>query len=69
MSDDDSLEEEEFSELNEILTDAESSTRLTDWEASFCDDMRERVLQYGDRTRVSDRQWEVLQRIAGKMHG
>ena len=39
------------------------SDELTDWETSFVDDMNERILQYGRRVRISERQMEIIERI------
>lgn len=54
--------------LKEILHDAESCARLTDWEENFLDDMRVKVMGYGSRTHVSERQMEVLKRIEEKIY-
>lgn len=40
---------------------------LTQWERDFMDSQVERFEQYGSRTRVSDKQWDVLDRIYGKL--
>jgi len=55
--------------VKEILADAEHTSLLTDWETTFCDDMRERVKQYGESTYISVRQLESLQRIEDKLYG
>ena len=65
----DILSEDELARLREILSDAEHSARLSDWEMNFCDDLRDRVLDYAERTRVSARQWEVIERIEGRLYG
>lgn len=52
----------------ELLHDAESSTRLNDWENNFLDELRDRVVQYGDRTIISSRQWAVIMRIDAKLY-
>lgn len=62
------MDEQQFAALKEILGDAERSARLTTWEEDFCNDMRNRMLQYGQQTNVSVRQWEVLRRIEEKMY-
>jgi len=41
------MRDEQFALLKEILKDAETSTRLSKWEDEFCNDLRDRVLQYG----------------------
>lgn len=40
---------------------------LTDWERGFMDDQVKRYEQYGDRTRFSDKQMEVINRVYGKL--
>ena len=55
--------------LQEILNDAESTSRLTSWEQDFIDDLRDRVLTYGKRTRVSPKQQEIIDRIEKKLYG
>ena len=67
--DHDILDDDELARLREILSDAEHSARLSDWEANFCDDIRERVLEYAERTRISAKQWEVIDRIESKLCG
>jgi hypothetical protein len=62
------LTDKEFAELTELLRDAESCARLTQWEEEFCDNMRGRVLLYKTETRVSDAQWNVLHRIEAKVY-
>ena len=62
------MSDEEFAFLQEVLKDAESSARLSQWEEEFCDDFRGRLLMYRGNTRVSDRQWEIIRRIEGKIY-
>ena len=62
------LDDKQLSRLTEILRDAESCARLTQWEEEFLADMRGRVLIHGSGTRVSDPQWAVLTRIEGKVY-
>jgi ligand-binding SRPBCC domain-containing protein len=40
---------------------------LTSWEQDFLEDNMDRYDTYGDRTRLSDSQWEHLHRIAEKL--
>ncbi len=40
---------------------------ITDWERSFMDDQVKRYEQYGDRTRFSDKQMEIIRRVYGKL--
>lgn len=48
---------------NEYGDDAD----LTDWERGFMDDQVKRYEQYRSRTRFSDKQMEVLNRVYGKL--
>ena len=62
------LTDKQYADLKELLKDAESCARLSQFEEEFVDGLRERVLIYGDRTRVSDAQWTVIRRIEGKVY-
>lgn len=64
----DAMDDKEFAELTETLRDAESCARLSQWEEEFLDDLRGRVLTYKERTRISDRQYEILGRIRSKVY-
>ena len=55
--------------VQELLQDADASEGLSEWEISFCDSLRDRVEQYGARTRISLKQWAVLERIEEKLYG
>lgn len=60
---------DEHDHVLSILDEAiENQDMLTDWEVIFVDDMRERVIQYGKRTRVSERQMEIIERIHAKLN-
>ena len=52
--------------LDWILSKAQSSYTLTPWEQDFIDDLTDRREKYGDRIRISERQEEILERIATK---
>ena len=62
------MTEQEHRELTEILRDAESCARLSQWEEEFCSDMRGRLLTRGDAFNVSDKQWATIRRIEGKVY-
>ena len=62
------IDEEYLKWLRELLRDAESCHRLTQWEEDFLEDSRSRVEQYGLATNLSDRQEEVLRRIEEKVY-
>ena len=51
--------------LDWILVKALESD-LTIWEAAFIDDMTDQRERYGEGTKISDRQEDVLERIAKK---
>lgn len=60
--------EDDLAKLKELLSDAESCGRLSQWEESFLNDLRERVLTYGDRILISGKQQAVIDRIEGKTY-
>ncbi len=62
------MTEAEHRVLVEILKAAEACSRLSQWEEEFCDDMRGRVLTRGAALSVSDKQWQVIRRIEGKVY-
>ena len=62
------IDEERLVRLKELLSDAEACARLTQWENDFCDSMREKVLTYGLRLNLSDKQEDVLSRIENKVY-
>lgn len=57
------MSEDEFEDLLRLLELAESST-ANEWEEDFVSDMKDRAEQWGRRLFVSDRQMEILERIA-----
>lgn len=53
--------------LDWILTKAElAESRLSAWERKFIDDLFHRRARQGDRIKLTDRQWEILETIAEK---
>lgn len=40
---------------------------ITDWERGFMDDQVKRWEQYGSRTRFSDKQLDIINRVYGKL--
>lgn len=40
---------------------------LSQWEKDFLSDFEKKLDQYGDRTRISDKQWVIIERIEGKV--
>ena len=56
----------ELKRLDWILSKAQSSNDLTPWEQSFIDDLTDRRERLGDRITISDRQEDILERIASE---
>lgn len=56
----------ELKRLDWILSKAQSSTTLSQWEQDFVDDLTDRRERQGDRMRISERQEETLERISEK---
>lgn len=40
---------------------------LTSWEQGFIETLLERFRQYGDRTQISKKHWDVINRISEKI--
>lgn len=62
------MTDQELAGLTELLKDAASCARLSQWEEEFLDDFRHRVLIYGERINVSDSQWRVIRSIEEKVY-
>ena len=62
------IDEREVKRLDWILAKAQMALpdSLTEWEQGFVDDMTDRLEKYGSRLSVSERQWDVLERICDK---
>lgn len=66
-----SLGEQEQDRLELILnsfTENTDHSALTKWEADFMADQVERFKQWGSRMRISEKQWEVLDRVYDKLN-
>ncbi|HSW39221.1 MAG TPA: hypothetical protein VLL97_06990 [Acidobacteriota bacterium] len=50
-------------DFNNRGTDLSLSPSLTAWEQSFVEDILERFRQYGQKTRISPKQWETIRRL------
>ena len=58
---------DELERVIEILEMAsENNELLSEWEEGFVHDMLERIDRYGRRTRISERQMEIIERIDEK---
>jgi hypothetical protein len=62
------LDEEQLAKLSELLVDAASCSRLSQWEKDFVADFMTRLETYGPRVTVSPRQWDVFERLTGKVY-
>lgn len=64
------LSDEELTKWKEICTDAteDYSSKVTDWEISFCAYTLARLEQYGAKTIMSEKQEEVLKKIEEKIY-
>ena len=56
----------DMARLDWVLAKAQESATLTPWESAFVDDLTDRRERLGDRITISERQEEILERIAGK---
>jgi hypothetical protein len=65
--DHDVLSDDELERVKDIVDDAAHSNLLTQWEEEFVDGVRDRVAEYGARARISDRMWEILDKIGEKL--
>jgi hypothetical protein len=55
---------DDIDEFETLLSDAEAGAD-SDWETDFVDDVRNRYDEHGERMYLSERQLEILERIAG----
>ena len=63
------MTEDELGYFTEILDKIEEDEGpLNDWEKGFMADQRERWEEYGDQTRMSDKQWAIIHKVA-KVYG
>ncbi len=61
------LDKTDAARLDWILSCAgDAEEKLSEWENEFIDDLTERREQYGDAMNVSDKMWDVLERIHEK---
>lgn len=61
------LSVDNLSELIDILDYANGHPKLTDWEMEFVADMEERYIKYRGGITLSQRQVDVLNKIAAKL--
>lgn len=62
------LSSAEVHDLQMLFAECEDQARkLTDWEIGYFTDQQKRVEQYAERTRFSQKQLDVIERIAKKV--
>jgi hypothetical protein len=62
------MTDEQIAWLTELASDAESCGRLSNWEESFMDGMRARLLQSPETYELSARQLETLESIESRVY-
>ena len=62
------LDDEQHAKLSELLVDAASCPRLSQWERDFVADFTQRLEEWGPKINVSPRQWDVFERLTGKVY-
>ena len=60
------LTQKEYERVDWILAKCQMCPSLSDWEQKFVDDLTERLAVRKLTLHVSDRMWDVLERLAGK---
>ena len=61
---------DDFDDVDDIVKEAlMNEDDLTDWEAEFVNDIAERLAQWGKRTRINEKQMEIIDRIRDKLNG
>lgn len=64
------IEPEFYEEIERIVGGAlENPEKVTQWEFDFCKDFAEKLSQYGARVNVSPKQYDIIERIRGKIDG
>ena len=58
---------EELGRIQELLAEAQEAD-LSDWEQDFLESLEERIDEWGERTFISIKQWEVIERIEEKLN-
>lgn len=62
------LTDKECAWLERLEKEIDNAWRdLSPWEQKFAEDLLERFRRYGDRTRISVRQWGIITRISEKV--
>lgn len=58
------LSDNEAARLEWVLNKAQTANNLTPFEQKFVGDIQQRFETYGGRLSLSEKQWEILERIA-----
>jgi hypothetical protein len=58
--------EEMFENLERVFGVMYQDDRLTKWEQDFIEDLSNRLDEYGPKMYLSEKQWEIIQRIMQK---
>ncbi len=62
------MEDQDLQELNTLIHDAENCPRLNDFERQFLADLNDRLVLYDKKTRITDKQQEIIDRIERKVY-
>jgi hypothetical protein len=71
MAKDDVIPPGDYDRVVELCKDAVEAAqmgRLTKWEEQFIEDIDGRLAEYGKNTRLSEKQWEVIDRLEKKVY-
>lgn len=66
------MDNDQQDKLNLIITGIKEQgdgCPISEWERDFMISIEERLLEWGERMRVSDKQWAVIDRIYDKVIG
>jgi hypothetical protein len=55
-------------QLRELMKDAEACARLSTFEEDFCDNLRGRLLMYGDTVKLTEKQTAIARAIEAKVY-
>jgi hypothetical protein len=55
-------------ELCKDVADEAHMGRLTAWEEQFIEDISARLAEYGRSTRLSEKQWDIIDRLERKVY-
>lgn len=62
------MDQKEYDWMNRLQASADKHwDELTDWEKKFLEDILERFRQWGKKTKITPKQWEIITRISEKI--